>query len=625
MDYTKLKVTDLKAELKNRGIPLTGLKLKQNFIDRLHQSDAEQQAGEGAQQPPTDEPATKEPVVEATSQQTNEPQPDVSQQEPRPSEPKDVAAEPTQDTAIVVAPQLSDVGERKVPEAPSHANEVVEEPAAPSPQKLPEETSKTIDDESRTSLDRPTIGTDESTPARSTTEAVDDSRKRKRRSQSPPPSPETAAQKKAKAEDGTPRVMLKDTFAEGSPRGENGATEVATAQDVDMTTSGAPEAEQSHEGQDKGAENKAETEAATDAAREVAAKKEADRGNEKDAPTTSKPAGNDARFKGLFPTASNEQTRVSPPEEAVKVEDEGRVVAPALHPATSSLYIRDFMRPLQPGTLKTYLASLATPPKASPNPDAVLDFFLDSIRTHCFATFPSISSASRVRSALHGAVWPQERSRKPLWVDFVPEEKVKEWIRTESDTESRGRGAPRWEVVYDEDDTNGMTAHLQEAGAPRQPIARAGEPAHNMVGVPSGPRADIAGNRDKHRGSDAPPTAPSRQPQGKGFQALDDRFLSTTAKPKLYFLPVSREVSDQRLDRFAEVARRGPLPRPGGDEMRRFTFEDTDFFVDKGPEYGLRGVRGGRGRRGGGGGGGGGGGFGDRSGWRDSNWRGRPY
>src|SRR5271170_2112502 len=38
-DWSKLKVTDLKEELKTRGIALAGLKLKHQLIDKLEQLD----------------------------------------------------------------------------------------------------------------------------------------------------------------------------------------------------------------------------------------------------------------------------------------------------------------------------------------------------------------------------------------------------------------------------------------------------------------------------------------------------------------------------------------------------------------------------------------------------------
>lgn len=51
-DWSKLKVTDLKEECKSRGIALTGLKLKQQYIDKLAEHEAAQGA-EDAEEPDT--------------------------------------------------------------------------------------------------------------------------------------------------------------------------------------------------------------------------------------------------------------------------------------------------------------------------------------------------------------------------------------------------------------------------------------------------------------------------------------------------------------------------------------------------------------------------------------------
>jgi hypothetical protein len=108
------------------------------------------------------------------------------------------------------------------------------------------------------------------------------------------------------------------------------------------------------------------------------------------------------------------------------------------------------MRPLAPPLLREHLIALATPPHATRDADIVRDFYLDQIKTHCIVAFADVAAAERVRAAVHGAVWPEERSRKPLWADFVPASKVREWIETEKGAAAR-RGAVnvRWEIAYE--------------------------------------------------------------------------------------------------------------------------------------------------------------------------------
>src|SRR5699024_11038730 len=104
---------------------------------------------------------------------------------------------------------------------------------------------------------------------------------------------------------------------------------------------------------------------------------------------------------------------------------------PALHAATEALYIGGLMRPLQPASLRNHLVSLASVPGTSPNADVILNYYLDNIKTHCFVSFANVSAASRVRSALHGTIWPNERNRKALFVDFIPPQKLQQWVETE--------------------------------------------------------------------------------------------------------------------------------------------------------------------------------------------------
>ena len=93
-DYSKWKVNDLKAELKRRGIPQTGLRVKQNFIDKLLEAETGGQPGEAtegapAAPEPTDTQDTAEQEKEeeqpAEPEQQQQPTPDVPQ-DPKPDE-----------------------------------------------------------------------------------------------------------------------------------------------------------------------------------------------------------------------------------------------------------------------------------------------------------------------------------------------------------------------------------------------------------------------------------------------------------------------------------------------------------------------------------------------------------
>lgn len=641
-DYSTLKVVDLKAELKRRGIPQTGLRVKQNFIDKLIEDDSkqtetdaqpEETAGQEHETAEPDATAAEAPVAQEPEKKVSEPSPEAQQAEPVYSDPppQTNVQESPATVAPAPAPTVSKETTQSVPVEPSGATQ------EPSPEQPVENEAATLTKPSDRDASLPEPAATQAAEPQSLSisadatpneELADDTRKRKRRSQSPPPSPRTLALKRSKAEDGQARAIVKEDEAreEGKPTEAPpvvpAPTDSVDKMDVDTAAAeeptGAAEEKTTEKPQSPPATQQKEQEEAPAAERESKspAKETEEERQEESAEAAEKPQAHkrsvgDARFKGLFPLANGAPLR---PESPPPTGDEDRIVTPSMHPATTSLYIRDLMRPLQPATLQRHLCSLATPPNASPDSDIIVEFFLDSIKTHCFVTFTSIAAASRVRTSLHDTIWPEERARKPLWVDFVPEEKVREWIERERAHGDGGRGAPRWEISYEERD-DGITAVLQEASANAGP-PRGGDnnrDASMNLGrePPTGPRADRIGATGPSRPADYP---------DQGFQALDDRFLSTAAKPKLYYLPVSREVSDKRLDQFDDLAKAGPVSKPGGDEMMRYTFEDTDLFVSQAPDFGPPRGRWGRGR------GGGGGGRGDWGGsWRGGGgggWRG---
>ena len=350
-------------------------------------------------------------------------------------------------------------------------------------------------------------------------EMSEDTKKRKRRSQSPPPLATETAQKRARMENVRPGVKLPEDMDiqdmqpesteqinDADPRPEDGpeinkdrqpvilepedAVEDSSApkSPMDAATEPVPPDENLAKSEDKHQPNTIETPTQPSI---------------EEAPSKASPQ--DTRFKNLF-TAPPKRS-VSPTRQAPHSDHEDRNISPALHPATPALYIRDFMRPLHPSSLKEHLIALAAPSSSTPSPETITEFFLDPIRTHCLVGFSSTSAASRVRSSLHDRVWPNERTRRPLWVDFVPEEKLQKWIEVESEaTGSRGHAAKRWEVVY-EDEDGSIKAYLQEAGSgPRPTPSHPAKPdiGLGVSGAPSGPRGRAAPD---HR--PAPPPSPT--------------------------------------------------------------------------------------------------------------------
>ncbi|MCJ1409889.1 hypothetical protein MMC19_003973 [Ptychographa xylographoides] len=631
-DFTKYTVVKLKEELKHRGLPQTGLKaaLIARLSEAISLADAETvlDVVELPETIPEDDsklelskdtlPELKEPpiseaevpailVPDQTEADTG-PQPPLQNLQDNPSILNGETTESISEKARNEL-QTAEPAQRPLAEPVTEPNITLPEVTAVLDS--PQNGSITQKVEVPTSNEKETMASLESRQTSvNKDEILEDSRKRKRRSQSPPPSAHEAALKKSKALDGSPRVKLPvqtdvKEDSEDHPVAEVGVIEVTdtngnTYTDIAMRSPG--EEASSTLGKEV-AEPLPSEESKVEITPPVESGRKLSSGHADILQSPVKPSPSDTRFKSLFNVPAKPEETTAKHDLYVDLED--REISPAIHPATSALYIRNFMRPLQPASLRAHLEALARPPTGSPFPDIISDFFLDSIKTHCLVRFANVSAASRVRIALHDRVWPDERTRKPLWADFVPEEKLQKWIEVEMGGSGvRQQGSKRWEVVYEQEEDS-ITAYLQEADgtAPARPPV----PASSAVQkIPTGPRP-----------VDAKPQAVAmpKADTGKGFKALDDLFQSTVAKPKLYYQPVPESVASKRLEKLAQG-------RGGGrsDEMRRFSFEE-DMIVDKGPEFGLGWRGGARGRGGYSGGYGARGGGGGYRGGRGDSWR----
>ncbi|KAH7160281.1 hypothetical protein B0J13DRAFT_540882 [Dactylonectria estremocensis] len=586
-DWTKLRVVDLKEELKRRGLPPNGLKVE--LVARLTEAE---------NQPAQDESTSKNAPVAEDSPAT-EPLPEAEASEGTVEEfvedasPGKEPRELKEDEDLSLTAEAEE-GENKEAELPEVTENDVADDSHPAPiagqaaETQSIEPTTTTDEAMQYAVDEtnadeePTASQTMDTQTEQTPEAQD-SQKRKRRSLTPPPSEETIARKRVRPNDNgatnggiAPQVFLPED--QKLPQVESQPEDMIV--DV-QTTEKQPHDSNTHE----------------------------TRGT-RDSPPPTKP------------------------RDFQQEMDFERDAVPSVHPTTPALYIKNFMRPLRPNEVQAHLADLATRGEDTTDDDIIVDFFLDQIRTHAFVVFKSTSAASRVRAALHDKVWPNESNRKPLWVDFVPREKVHDWIDKE---ESGGRRGPRWEVVYEDGPNGEIEAHLESGTAS---ISRQGNrpppgPTSNTAdaSIPLGPR----GPRDVG----APPTGPRAVRPGSGPGPRPPPLASsgdsqrTRTHPVIYYQVVSDDLARRRIENMRSFYST-EHDRDLGRDINRYSFESGDAFVDRGKEI-FEGIRpphrernnfdrdrrgfggGGGGRRGrggrgrGGGGGGGGSRFGSRS------------
>ncbi|TGJ83057.1 hypothetical protein E0Z10_g5706 [Xylaria hypoxylon] len=548
-DYGRMKVVELKAELKRLGLPQNGLKAE--LVSRLEEAAATSE----------DEPAaTSEPLAEPT-----------------------VTAEPD---------------ETQLPEDAEHANDTPELPRVESTQE-PQTESVAVVAQDSAANDTPAQPTSNAavseTPSLPTAEVILDVQKRKRRSTTPTPSEEVA--RKRLRQDNSDIIQeatsdpaadrLETSKPEDEYAGQALAVDADTNEEQEESTERLPEPDgmevptgrdpanevdepdNTHIEDGRGALTKTDYSGAEDAEDSVIA----------DAGATRDQRGAYSVANDALDQAMHDPKHSPSPE---------RDIEPSMHPATRALYLKNFMRPLRPQAVQDHLLELATPANTPPDPNIIVNFYLDNIRTHAFAVFTSISAASRVRTALHKRVWPDETNRKALWIDFIPSECVEDWIDTEQQAKDRGN-MPRYEVFYDHDDDGVVTAKLEESDAnqaarrgPVSPVVH----ADRKVSIPTGPSRPSGienaptGPRNPYSHNGPPAMYPSRQDK------LESGFIKTKSNPQVLYRPVAPELSLRRLDCLAQ-AKDPRYDEASGKDYHRYYFERDDVLVNRGPEIFL--------------------------------------
>jgi hypothetical protein len=393
----------------------------------------------------------------------------------------------------------------------------------------------------------------------SSSEIIEDSRKRKRRSMTPPVEAEEVAEKRARIEEVTDNDV---SFSE-APAEESKEDVKLDAMDVDEHVKVVS----------------------------MGINEEDDVKADRRKPETVKKEPRKPSF--MMPPPSQR----SPSPGAVAPRDED--IEPALHLASAGIYIANLKRPLQEAALRRHLEKLAASKNDSTESSSPLQLLhLDQVKTHALALFDSMTAASRVRAALHHTYFPvNETGRDPLFVDFIPDDKVGEWINKEKGADGTGRtGGIRWHVIYTPD---GEAVH-EEVGS-RGSISRAPStvtPLSRNNSITAAPTAPVASKipPSPSRPALPPPfsatgvnSTPLPPRQSASFGALSKRFSETKTKPRLYFTTVDPALAQKRLDIFRDETSRDwrETDRKLGDELYRYSFEKGDRFVSTGVSRGA--------------------------------------
>jgi len=556
-NYASLTVKELKEELKKRSIPSTGLTRKQQIIDRLIQHDGE-----------TTKTDDKEEEVTAGE--------------------ADAAILTVEEVA-----QENEIEDVNTAEVANDQDEVELEAQSKAP---------------RVATEAALIEAHASTHATSMSPTgAEESRKRKRRSLTPAVE-EDEIQKKLKHDDEPPKEETAEVVANapiqiGEPDttinlgagisetetvGLAGTTAepVATAEGPpdqlgpEETARNAPQPPSTEMVQQAAGMEELATEPKEDNKAEGILLNEQKNENEPEAKVTAAHTQSSLDEN----TLSSDMATKDSPTKLASMHAPVSTIEPGRHPATRALYITGLKRPLHASDLEAHLTSLAS------EPDVLEDLHLNNFRTHAFAFFKTLAAATKVRSALNGRAWPEERDRPPLYVDFIPEDKVRKFIEQET---AAARGT-KWEVVYTNGENGEVEVSLQQTGGTSVPSNAAGlgppptKPGPGLdMKIPTGPRSMTQKRQEPRKEG---PAAAQKKPESTQFLALDTLFKSTVTKPKLYFQPVANDLASSRL-RQIQAGREVKAQPNTEQEKCRYTWEDGQL-VNGGPEYGLRRDRG---------------------------------
>ncbi|CAI2166843.1 17596_t:CDS:2 [Funneliformis geosporum] len=176
-----------------------------------------------------------------------------------------------------------------------------------------------------------------------------------------------------------------------------------------------------------------------------------------------------------------------------------RIIPPPQHEPTSTLHVKNFVRPLTIHMVRNLLENFGR----------IEYFWMDKIKSHCYVKFEKLESAILARETLWHTIFPPETG-KPLELEFITFEQAQGLIvEAEEKSAKSGHGASR------------------EARDKRLN-------GNNNSGIAAAIKFPI-------------PAPPSQPTSNVRVLSLDTLFSKTSTKPTLYYKPVSQEDAKAKM------------------------------------------------------------------------------
>ncbi|KAE9547922.1 hypothetical protein FO519_008870 [Halicephalobus sp. NKZ332] len=515
LPLSSLKVVDLRAELKKRGLSANGN--KNVLVDRLRNfittGAAEYSDASSTQSSPVKSPNSSSSLIaqyRASQQQMlaavgrhDSSENGVENGHTSPQKSPTKGASPTKSPEKAVSPAKS-------PEKASPAKSSIKEPSPPpkkaeSPVKEPSPPPKT-----KSTPKRPSPPKKAKSPVKEPSPGPP--AKKSRKASEPSPKKETPRKKEEDPEVpgiSQEREISKEPSEEPERSREPSATAVSGAENDESSETDTPV-------RPKSPVRAPETSNGSVFAPTSEPTEELDYEEEN---TTVKAKKPEVYTEGVVYVKSPERPKPSKIEEDPLTDDgfvRRREVTPAKNPQSAIIHVRNLKRPFTLGSLQNVLKKFG-------EFDAEKEFWIDSIRSHCFVKYASADEASKARDALHYIEWPPG-NKTEITADYSNEEEfdhfrgvIKKVIRNES-----------------VDDESSRSTKQEEAASPRI-------------------REEKADREKRHEEK----------------KSIEQLFRKTKTEPAIYYLPLTEEEAARNQVRKAVERRKASPPAKNANVAHR--------------------------------------------------------